>query len=406
MSGIRRKLKAYNDVRAIMKETGWSKEETIRKLDYAKELGIGRATYVKYGYWNIPDEKLLQFHTVSRRRKRIAQRISEKRGKDPVDIEKQIIEAKFKRELRVGFFEKYEWDTLTEEQKDGMFLRPQSRSMSIKFRTKDSDTDIFDDKIRFNNLFPEYIRRKWFMSEGMSYEQFSEHMKKFHPGFYILKPQVSSGGKGIEKLPVPTGDDEMRQAYDHVMEINETAEKNKGCIIEECIRQHPEMNRLYGDSVNTVRVVTLLYHGDFKILYVACRMGVNGNITDNASQGGISVGVDKETGRFNTVAASKKGEPLTHHPTTGTEIKGFQIPYWNEVVEMVEGIARKAFDVAGLGYAGWDVAITEDGPLIIEGNNWPSPSLLQLPVYVDHKEGVRYIVDPYLDDSFIGLSEE
>ena len=405
MSSIKEKYQEWRMIRLIMKKTGWTKEETLRRLAKAGKYGIDMKTYVTLGYWNVPEEKLRKFHRKSKRRKSIAKRVAEKHGGDPVDIERQIIEAKFTRELRIGFFEKYEWDLLSDEEKDKMFLRPQSREMSRKFKTMDSDKDIFDDKIRFNTNFPEFIRRKWFACVEMPYDEFSELIKEFHTGDFILKPQISSGGKGIEKLPVPTNDEEMRQTYDHVMEVNQKMHKGTGCFIEECIRQHPEMNRLYGDSVNTVRVVTLLLHDQFKILYAACRMGVDGNITDNASQGGMCVSVDINTGRFDTVAANKKGEPVTHHPTTGTEMLGFQIPYWDEVVQMVEKIHRKTFAIAGLGYAGWDVAIAEDGPLIIEGNNWPSPSLLQLPKYVDHKEGVRYIVDPYLDDAVEGLRE-
>ena len=400
---IRNAFIQWTVVRAIMKETGWTRQETVRRLEAAKRKGISPATYNKLGYWVVPEDQLEEYHSIRKGRKAIAERVAKKHGKDPIDIERQINRERWVRKLRVGYFEKYEWDMLSEEEKDSMFLRPHSRKMSIRFRTKDADPVVFNNKIRFNTMFSEYIRRKWFSCDNLSFDDFCRHMKEFHPGYYILKPQFSSGGRGIEKLPIPIDGETMRKAYDHVIEINRTAERNHCYLVEECIRQHPEMSRLYGDSVNTVRVVTLLYHDELKILYAACRMGVNGSITDNASQGGISVSVNTQTGRFDTIAVDKDAKALTHHPSTGTEIMGFQIPYWNEVIQLVGAIAQKSLRVAGLGYAGWDVAIAEDGPLIIEGNNLPSPSLLQLPKYVDHKEGMRYIVDPYLDDSVEGL---
>ena len=48
--------------------------------------------------------------------------------------------------------------------------------------------------------------------------------------------------------------------------------------------------------------------------------------------------------------------------------EGFRIPYWNEVRELVKNVHAKLPDIRSIG---WDVAITPNGPVLIEGNdNW------------------------------------
>jgi hypothetical protein len=53
------------------------------------------------------------------------------------------------------------------------------------------------------------------------------------------------------------------------------------------------------------------------------------------------------------------------HPISGTSIVGFRVPRFAEVIELVSKAALELTDVP---YVGWDVAITPDGPLIIEAN--------------------------------------
>ena len=56
------------------------------------------------------------------------------------------------------------------------------------------------------------------------------------------------------------------------------------------------------------------------------------------------------------------------HPVTGTAFVGFQLPMWDEVLATVRSIARKAYLLPQCHYLGWDVALTPDGPAVIEGN--------------------------------------
>ena len=174
-------------------------------------------------------------------------------------------------------------------------------------------------------------------------------------------------------------------------------------LIEECVHNHPDMDKLCPDSVNTVRIVSLTWGDDNpepKLLYAGARFGRgNGSAVDSVRQGGMSVAVDLETGCICTFAVTKADEIFETHPVTGTKFEGFQIPFWPETLQMVRESAKKALEVAGLGYVGWDIAITPTGPIIIEANNWPSPSLAQLPYWEFNRTGLRPLVDKYLWDN-------
>ena len=69
------------------------------------------------------------------------------------------------------------------------------------------------------------------------------------------------------------------------------------------------------------------------------------------------------------------------HPGTGAPIEGRILPLWPEALELV----TRAHDLNGDRVAvGWDVAILEDGPCLIEGNGKPDVDLIQRP----HRAGL------------------
>ena len=223
----------------------------------------------------------------------------------------------------------------------------------------------------------------------MTVEEFAKAIADFKTSDIIYKPEDSSGGSGIRKFSLADGPEKL---YAQLKE-----EECDPALLEEFLVQHPDMARLCDESINTIRAVCLYWEGEYHLFYTVCRMGAgDGKPVDNVSQGGLAISVDPETGKFNTVAADHDGNPQTMHPASGVELIGYQVPYWKEVLELVKTAAIRTYELAGLGYTGWDIAITPDGPVIIEGNNWPSPSLIQLCNWLDSRKGMKYLFEPYL----------
>ena len=89
----------------------------------------------------------------------------------------------------------------------------------------------------------------------------------------------------------------------------------------------------------------------------------------------MGTGIDLDTGRLTQPALDKDLNQYTHHPKTNIEITGFQLPYFEEVKKVVKEAALESDKIL---VVGWDVAITDKGPIIIEGNRRPGFDLVQV----------------------------
>ena len=126
-------------------------------------------------------------------------------------------------------------------------------------------------------------------------------------------------------------------------------------------------------------------------ILVGCilRVGVGDSEIDNASSGGIYALVDCESGLVTTEAMNYKGERYERHPDTGVAFIGFSIPLWDKCKALVNEAAPLT---KGVPMVGWDIAITPQGPTIIEVNESPDLFILQSP----KQTGARNIVEKNL----------
>jgi hypothetical protein len=167
-------------------------------------------------------------------------------------------------------------------------------------------------------------------------------------------------------------------------------ENKKYDLIEEYIIQHPLLMKLSPSGLNTVRIITQLNGNAVDFIAARLRISVNSQV-DNMAAGNLAAPVDllrgDVTGPGVYSDVTKEDEAI--HPVTGHKIEGFKIPYWEETVSLVE---RAAKNLPQNRSVGWDIAITENGPELIEGNhNW-CKLLWQLPV----KEGLKQELDKYI----------
>ena len=141
------------------------------------------------------------------------------------------------------------------------------------------------------------------------------------------------------------------------------------------------MSRLCPDSVNTVRIVTLVTDKGAEMVYALVRMGMGGVCVDNVSSGGMYAPVNEHGQLHRPAFCDKTGKYYERHPVTGTDIVGFQIPMFEDALELCRTASRRVEE--HLKYIGWDVAITPDGPVLVEGNNLPGYDMCQNAGHVD-----------------------
>lgn len=156
-------------------------------------------------------------------------------------------------------------------------------------------------------------------------------------------------------------------------------------VLEHQLIQHPDMARLHPGSVNTMRILTDNVKGNVTIAYIIVKMGTGDSVCDNSGQGGILARVDEATGCIRTPATDDYFHVYDKHPDTGIPLVGYQLPMVQEAIALAKDAAQV---FPRMGHVGWDMAITPDGPAIIEGNNFPGTDLCQLAPLWPEKTGL------------------
>lgn len=273
------------------------------------------------------------------------------------------------------------YDLSIEEQKEYVTKGYIRDKILKKYNTKAKNVKIFTEKDLFNKKFDEFMHRVWFTNVDLTFDVFKDKINGLSR--LIYKPLSASCGKGITDFKL--NPDNLETVYQELVSYPPG-------VVEEYVVQHPEIAEFAPSSVNTIRVVSIYDGKDTHIIYSGLRMGGGTSVVDNFHSGGIVALIDVETGIINTDAINMKRDRFSEHPLTHKKIVGTQIPFWDEIKDMIDKAARK---VPGMGYLGWDVAVTKDGPLLIEANTTPWPGIIQLPHSIIEKKGMKYLFRPF-----------
>ena len=271
----------------------------------------------------------------------------------------------------------FDFENLTAKERSTYVTNRLSRKLIKKFNDE-AFVDLFEDKARFAKRFEKYFKRKWIATKGMSIDSFFAFVNGMDK--FIYKPIGSAQGQGIIVY-------ENCQDIDTSALHREILSRNEDAILEEWIQQHPFLASVYGDAINCLRILTVNKNNNIIILAGGITWG-NGKKIANASASGIVSPVDFSTGMITKPAADLSNNVYIQHPITGANLVNIQIPYWNEVLEMVKSAA---LEVPEIGYVGWDIGITSSGPVLIEGNTTPGYKYYQIPAHMDNHCGNRRI---------------
>lgn len=286
---------------------------------------------------------------------KIAKAISKKTGTPRFFILLDMIYCGFAYQAGYYDYQEFEFYHLNRKERKTYLTRGKNNEIIRRFNDK-TYFHFIDNKLDFHKAFAGYLKRDWMYLENNDVEEFVCFFQKHQ--VIIVKPLDSCGGKGVEKFTY-TNEEDAKALYNTLI-------KNEQLLVEECIKQHAEMNRLYDQSVNTLRMFTFIKDGKAYFLQAVLKIG-NGGIVDNFSSGGMYTYVDDQGTVF--VEAIDQADNIFYtHPISHTQIVGFQVPMFEEAVELVKQCAHVIPQVA---YIGWDVAISETGPEVVEGNAYP-----------------------------------
>jgi hypothetical protein len=239
--------------------------------------------------------------------------------------------------------------------------------------------EIFNNKPRFHSVFNKYTKREFlYVGSDTPYEIFELFVRR-HPVF-IAKPTNANHGHGVWLVDV--------SRFNNVREIPDVILRRQTTLIEEHIQNHPVLSQFSSTSLNTIRLITVRLPEGVKLIAASLKFNTEGGVAD---QFGYVCPIDMETGRVINVLGDFMTtlEPIDYAPEEFT-IPGTQIPYWNEAVEMAKEATLYLDDVY---FVPWDIAITESGPLIIEGNCFPSFTFQDFhnrPCYVDLMRAMKF----------------
>lgn len=219
---------------------------------------------------------------------------------------------------------------------------------------------MLNDKVKFNEIFDGFLKRKWCAINKVSCDEFADTFSKCDK--IIVKPIGGNCGKGIYTVDVNS--ENLKSVYKKILEEANGEE----VIVEEYFYQKGILHEINPNSLNTLRVSTVKINGRNELCEAYFRTGCGDSVVDNFHSGGIIFPINNETGKcysgFNIL-----GERVDIHPLSKVHIAGMTIPHWEEIKEL----CYKAHNILPeeLHWIGWDVCLSDDDILLIEGNAGP-----------------------------------
>ncbi len=287
--------------------------------------------------------------------------ISKENNKSKLYIKFDIIRNFIKRGIGYTDYFRGNYINLTNKEKD-TFVTAKSFYKIIHYLNDYNYICIFHDKLIFNKCFSEYIKRDYINLKKASKDDFIKFIDKHKTVF--AKDPVGECGHGIEKIIVSDIKNKDK-LYNNLI-------KNKQFLVEEEIIQSKELNEINPNVVNSFRIVTLVKDGKAYIVNNSLRVN-----QDDANVIGCTNDIYfsfNEEGFIDSNVIDDYGNIYESHPLTGKKFSDVRV---KEIKEAFDMCKKAALEVPNVRYVGWDVAFSNRGPLIVEGNEYPGYGIFQ-----------------------------
>jgi len=255
------------------------------------------------------------------------------------------------------------------------------REMNNQYKQKEIDSkELFPKKFdAFCNQSYVFSKKEIFKITDFFKSRIGQHI--------VFKDPNSTAGKSINIALISSVNNSLLIGEKPIIEFLEQSFLIKDTIYcEDFIYQHDSINEISSSGVNTLRIITVVTKSKtIDIIGAIFRISVESPI-DNYSAGNLAAEIDIKTGVVATGGIRKRSACDYYHdihPITNKQIKGFKIPFWEETIEMIK---KAAIIVPEVRTVGWDIAITNTGPILIEGNSQWNKDTFQIPAGKGKKE--------------------
>lgn len=243
---------------------------------------------------------------------------------------------------------------------------------------------IFDDKLLFSAFLSaigiKTPTSQWIVSKDIALNSAGQNIPTaqlfplLSSGRWFIKRRAGSGGRGALLLDHGTfikadGSIEPMSQDDFL----EHLESDKGFLVQDIVEQSPDYSIFSPTSLNTVRCLTYLGRsGEASVAAASLRMGNGRSVVDND---GIYCGIDLKTHRLIGPGLTDDDDGFAvqvfeRHPVSDVKLTDHPLSRLDDVFVVCK-LAHRA--LGGPMTIGWDVAMTDAGPCIMEGNlRWGS----------------------------------
>lgn len=208
----------------------------------------------------------------------------------------------------------------------------------------------------------------------------------------VIKPLKGINGKGVlsigKRLPSVQPSWEqlpLRQSLSLDAIIEHIHSQVDGeFIVQKRLIPSSETARFSANVLQTLRIMTLWRGGAIRLVAAAIKVGSGRSAVDNLLEGkNMIAAVNLDNGKLGAAVEIVEGKPVWHasHPITGSPIEGVCLNNMDEIKKLV---VRAAECFPWFKSVGWDVALTTEGPSILEGNYWADVLLIQ----TAHQKGI------------------
>lgn len=208
---------------------------------------------------------------------------------------------------------------------------------------------------------------------------------------FVIKPSNGSAGNGILVIVGRDGDewlgingkrytiDALRRHISDIIFGVYSFDTQDAAIIEQRVIQHHVIDALFERGLSDVRII-LFQHEPVLAMSRVPTLASDGKA--NLHQGAVGLGIDLDSGR--THYAMLQGEPIHRHPDSQVSLLEVAIPFWEEILFH----SRRVAEAVPLKYLGIDIAIGEQGPVLLEINARPGLEIQNI-----NQQAMRHLLE-------------